>query len=386
MFRNAYRLPFRLLGIPLDLDISFLLILPLLAWMIANNIPAFIDAFDLKIDPSVLRESVHPYLLGTTAALGLFASIIIHELGHSVVGRRFGMETISITLWILGGMARFKEISKRPGAEAIMAIAGPLTSYALSGIFWLGLLITPAESSALLFVLSYLMWMNIILATFNLLPAIPLDGGRVLRSLLALRMGHFRATQTSVTVGRYFAIFLGIVGIASFNIFMVLVAFFVLMAGASEEQIATFSSMLRGVKVRDVMTRSVKTVPPDMSVPDLLEKMFREKHLAYPVVDRSGATLGIVTLRDIQPEAVPINGTDPINRTAPQLVSAVMLPSESISPLESSFDAFERISQHASGRLLVIDSAGNLEGIISKSDLVQAVQIRTVGRALTQAS
>jgi Zn-dependent protease len=374
MFRKAYRLPFRLLGIPLDLDITFLLVLPLFAWIIANNIPAYIETFGLQIDPKALQEVIHPFFLGLAAAVGLFVSVVIHELGHCVVGRYFGMKITSITLWLLGGMAQFKEISKRPGVEALMAIAGPLTSYALGGLCWLALSATPSALPALQFVVSYLMWMNVILATFNLLPALPLDGGRVLRSLLALRMSHVDATQTAVSVSRFFAFLLGLVGFVSFNVFMLLVAFFVFMAGTSESQLATVSAMLQGIRVRDVMTRAVKTVPPEMRVSALLEKMFAEKHLAYPVLNEAGNTVGIVTLRELQHPGETGDGT--LN------VGAVMTDVGTIEPDDSAFDAFMKISQHPTGRLVVSGPDDKLEGIISKTDLVQAIQLRMVGKAL----
>ncbi|MDQ3398992.1 MAG: site-2 protease family protein, partial [Deinococcota bacterium] len=128
MFQNAYRLPFRLLGIPLQLDITFLIVLPLFAWIIGSQLPRFIELFNLPIDPAPLSVGFTPFLLGFLAALGLFVSVVVHELGHSVVARRYGVKVKSITLWLLGGMAQLETMPKAKGAEAVVAVTGPLTS------------------------------------------------------------------------------------------------------------------------------------------------------------------------------------------------------------------------------------------------------------------
>jgi Zn-dependent protease len=379
VFRKTYRLPFKLLGIPLELDVTFLIVLPLFAWIIARNIPAYVELFNLDLTPESLesfQQGSLPLILGLTAAIGLFASVVIHELGHSVVGRAYGMEITSITLWILGGMARFKEISRRPGAEAVMAIAGPATSYALAGVFWLTLRVAPGNAESIVFLLSYLMWMNVILATFNLIPALPLDGGRVLRSLLALRMDHAQATQVAAGVSRFFAFGLGLLGLVTFNLLLVLIAFFVLMTGSSESQLATVRAALEDIPVGDLMTSEVRTVSRDLTVPGLLDKMLTEKHLAYPVLGTEGEILGVVTVRELEHKGKVHQGEPPAT------VGDVMLTEfGTIRPDESAYNAFVRITQNGTGRLLV-ERDGRLVGILSKTDLIHAVQVRLVGKAL----
>ena len=133
MFRNAFRLPFKLLGIPIQLDLSFLFILPILVWIIASNLEAYIKVTGLDIDPKSLSQGLTPYVLGFAAAVGLFVSVLIHELGHAVVGRHYGFATKSITLWLLGGVAQFEKLPRQGRSEAIMAIAGPITSFGLAG-------------------------------------------------------------------------------------------------------------------------------------------------------------------------------------------------------------------------------------------------------------
>ena len=135
MFRNSISLPFKLLGIPLKLDISFLFVLPLFAWLIGSRIPAYIDLLGLEIDPVNFQDGLTPYFLGFIAALGLFISVVIHELGHAVTAKAFKVKTKDITLWFLGGVAQLEEMPRKRGVEAVIAIVGPITSLLLAGLF-----------------------------------------------------------------------------------------------------------------------------------------------------------------------------------------------------------------------------------------------------------
>src|SRR5215212_2036903 len=159
MFRKAYRLPFKLLGIPVLLDVTFLIILPVFALSIAGRVDYWARQVGVEDHPS-LHSAWVPYLLGLVTAVGLFASVLVHELGHSVVARMYGVKVRSITLWLLGGVAQFDEMPRQRGAEAVMAIAGPLVSVAVgllcaAGLYGLGPRWVPAR-----FVLNYLAYMN----------------------------------------------------------------------------------------------------------------------------------------------------------------------------------------------------------------------------------
>ncbi len=270
MFRNVYRLPFRLLGIPVQLDLTFLFVLPLLAWLIGSDLDKFIVAFDLNIDREPLTRGFRPYALGFFAALGLFFSILIHELGHSLVGQRFNLKIKSITLWVLGGMAEFESIPTQRGTEAVMAVAGPVTSFLLAGLVWMLQHAVPQPYGGLRFILAYLFYMNIVLGTFNLIPALPLDGGRVLRSLLAMRISYLKATKVAATLSKTLALVLGLGGFLSLNLWLMLIAFFIFVAVSGESSYASVSTVLRGIRVDDLMTRDVSTVPPEMKVSGLI--------------------------------------------------------------------------------------------------------------------
>lgn len=373
MFRTAYRLPFRLLGIPVDLDVSFLLIVPLLGWMIGRDLGNFILAVGLDVNPAPLTEGATPYALGVVAALGLFVSVLIHELGHAVVGRWFGLEIRRITLWILGGMAQFERIPRRRGREAIMAIAGPVTSYLLAVLAWLALGQLPRSLAGASFVVAYLFYMNVVLATFNLIPALPLDGGRVLRSLLALRLPYLRATLIAGATSKVLAVSLGLLGLVAGNLWLLLVALFIFMAVTGETQYATISAALRGIQVDDLMTRRVSTVWASTPVADLVERMFTERHLAFPVLEAGGELAGIVSLNDVR--AMRMRGLDEGATSVRDIMSRDVA---TIGMHESALEAFQRINASSSGRLIVTGELGRMEGIISKTDLLRILEVRMV--------
>ncbi len=366
MFKNALRLPFRLLGIPLYLDITFLIILPLLAWLIGGQLEQFLVLTGVAefIDIEPLIEGWTPYLLGLAAAVALFVSVVIHELGHAVTGRVYGVETERITLWLLGGMAHFKEMPRQRGAEAVVAIAGPITSFILGGLFWVFVQFTPTEMGGLYFVLLYSTYMNILLAVFNMIPALPLDGGRVLRSLLHLKMSRLRATQISAGISRVLAVGLGLFGLLAFNLFLILIAFFIYMAVTAETRYALFTETLSRFNVSALMSHPVATVTPEMSVNNVLEKMLAEARLAYPVKDREGTFIGEVTLEEVQ-------------RAPPhQTVANVMKPPpETIEVDTSATDLFDKMIRDDHHRLLVVDPDDFVVGIVTKTDLMRALQI-----------
>lgn len=376
MFRTAYRLPFRLLGIPVHLDITFLLILPVLAWVIGRNVEVYLEFFDLPIESERLQEGATPFLVGLVAAVGLFLSVLIHELGHSVVAKGYGVKVKRIVLWILGGMAQFESIPHRSGVEAMIAIAGPATSFALVLLFHVAQTALPSQAAIPQFVLTYLLYMNVALASFNLLPALPLDGGRVLRSLLALKVPYFQATRICAGTSKALALLMGLVGFLFYNIFLMLIAFFVYIAATGESQAANVSEVLKGMTVEDLMTRKVKTVRSDSQAVDLLGKMLRERHLGYPVVTGSGELVGVIALEDIQQLD---SSSEDCSTTVDRMMSTKV---STISEKASAWEAFRWMSQNSFRRLMVVDPQGMLKGIITKTDLIRAIQVRTVDFSL----
>jgi Zn-dependent protease/CBS domain-containing protein len=378
MFRNAYTLPLRLLGIPVRLDISFLFILLLFTWVIGLQVGIFVRLFTsllgTPIDPLPLAQGGTPYLLGFLSTLGLFVGVVLHELGHAVVARRFGVQVKDITLMFLGGVVQFDEMPRQRGAEAVVAIAGPITSLLVAGVCWLLLQVVPTGLNAALFVLAFLTFQNTLLAFFNLLPALPLDGGRVLRSLLALRLPYLRATEIAAAVSRVIALGLGFYGVLNLNLLLVILAFFIYTAVRSETQYAQTSELLEGIRVRDLMTPEVVAVAPDWPVSRLMQLMFTHKHLGYPVLE-DGRLVGFVKLQHVQGLESGATVRDIMAREV-----------NTIAPEAAALDAFRRINEHDLGRLVVVNAQGEMVGILSKTDLIRTLQVRLAGGEFPQAT
>lgn len=351
---------FRILGIPVHLDLSLLLVLPLLAFLIAGNLPLYLDLFGLPPDPRLL-QGPWPFLLGLLAALGLFLSVLLHELGHALTARRYGVETRRITLWLLGGMAQMERIPKEPQKELAIALAGPLVSLVLALLFRL----SRVEAGTLGFLTHYLALVNLMLALFNLLPALPLDGGRVYRALLALRKPYALATRQAVALSQAVALALGLFGLLVFNPFLILIAFFVYMASRAEAEATLLAQALAGLRVRDLMTENPITVPPDLSVREVLELALAHRVSGFPVVE-GGRVLGVVGLEGL-------DGADPL---AP--VGRYLQPPLVLSPEEEALTALERMAERNYTRALVVEE-GRLLGILSKTDLLRAFQVRLLG-------
>ncbi len=367
MFRSAITLPFKILGIPIKLDMSFLLVLPLFAFLIGSQIPTYVQLFARGVDATAIQTGATPYILGLIAAIGLFSSVLIHELGHAVTARYYKVETKEITLWFLGGLARFDEIPKQRGAEAVTAIAGPITSMLLAGIFFL-LYRSVSGSTAILFIFGYLATTNFALAIFNLLPALPLDGGRVLRSLLALRLPYVRATQISGNISRILAILLGIYGLFTGQIFLLAVAFFIYNAVNAETKHAVISEGLDHLFVADLMTKDVSTVYPDMPLSQFERMIYYRHFTGYPVVSNDNKVVGFAKLQDVN----QFRNEDGVI-TEQKTISDIMTEVESIPSTESATNALKRLANSPVGRFVVINEAGQMEGLVSKTDLMNVI-------------
>lgn len=361
MFQRGLTL-FRILDIPIQLDLSLLLTLPLLAFLIGGNLPIYLELFGFPQDPALL-QGPWPFLLGLLAALGLFLSVLLHELGHALTARRFGIETKRITLWLLGGVAQMEKIPREPQKELWIALAGPAVSFALALFFRLA----SADAGALGFLTHYLALVNVMLGLFNLLPALPLDGGRVYRALLAFRKPYLQATRHTLALSQAVAWALGLFGLFVFNPFLVLIAFFIYMASRAEVEASLLAQALSGLKAKDLMTKDPLVIPPSLSVQDVLGLALVHKVSGFPVVEE-GRVLGVVGLEGLE-------GANPMAPVVLYLKDPLIL-----SPEEDALTALERMGEHGYARALVMEG-DQLVGILSKTDLLRAFQVRMLGHS-----
>jgi Zn-dependent protease/predicted transcriptional regulator len=360
-------------GIPFKLDITFLIILPVFVWLIGAQIgdvvPLFNDAFGTSLETETLTAGNREWIVGFVAAVSLFTSVALHELGHAAVALSYGYEIESITLWLLGGIAKPAELPTEWQHEFWIAVAGPVVNVVIALGCGAALVVVPA-SDVLVFLLLYLALLNIVLPVFNMLPAFPLDGGRVLRALLARNQSYVRATRQAAAVGKGMALLLGIVGLLAFNFILVAVAFFVYIAATSESRQMMLDAAFEGMAVQSVMTKTGKlsTVDVALSLDELLDVMFEERHSGYPVIE-DGEFVGIVTLSDVQ----SADSSD-------ESVRDVMTPTEqlaTVSPSTDVMDAFTTIGTEDVGRLPVVDDDGSLAGIITRTDMMRAFRVVT---------
>jgi Zn-dependent protease/predicted transcriptional regulator len=357
----------RIAGIRIGVNWTWLIVFALIVWSLAMAV--FPDQ-----NPG-LGDGVY-LAMALVAAIAFFSSLLVHELGHAVQARREGMEIEGITLWLFGGVATFKGMFPSAGAEFRIAIAGPLVSLAL-GLAFIGaaLLITGAEAAD--GVAAWLGYINLALLVFNMLPALPLDGGRVLRSALwAGRDDFAAATRIAAGIGRGFGyLFIG-GGVALFfwadatgGLWLAFIGWFLLGAASGEAAYAAVREAVGDLRVRDVMVRDPKTVEPSQTIGELMDDVvWKHRYTTYPVVER-GRAVGLLPFRCVA--QVPRGEWD--ERT----VRDCMLPVDEVpalraeQPLEQAFASLG----DGVGRGLVLDGE-RLVGFLSITDLVRALEVR----------
>jgi Zn-dependent protease/CBS domain-containing protein len=348
---------FSISGIPVELHISFLLLIIIIFAL------AFFGIFTLYVAFLIIL---------------LFVTVVIHEFSHSYVAKRYGVTVERIILLPIGGVSAMGEIPKDPSQELKIAVAGPLTNIIIAVFCLLGLIITGGigyltvssffisntPTADINLFLSNFLGINLVLGIFNLLPAFPMDGGRVLRAFLARRMSYVKATKTAATIGKQFAILMAIFGIF-FNFILILIAIFIYIGADQEYKAIMVSSMLEGLSVKDIMTRKVSTLNPDTPVSEALNIMFKQRHMGYPVIDKDNL-VGIITFDDIS--RVP---EEKRNIPVKDIMSKKLVLA---SPDEPVFNTFEKISRNNIGRLPVTENE-KLVGIISKTDIMKVLEM-----------
>lgn len=282
---------FRVRGIPVRLHYTFALVLPYLAWAIARTIPALARLAQMSPAELVLP----PLALGAMLALGLFACVLIHEFAHVFAGLRGGARVSGVTLMLVGGVSEVIEFPRRPIGEVAMALAGPLASVALAVASFL--LFGAVRSPDVRFGLHYLGYVNLGLAVFNLIPAFPMDGGRILRAVLNLFTSRVRATTIAAWAGQVIAIAFLLAGAYILNWVLLFIGVLVIVGARSELKMVRSTAQLEGITVGQAMQRFPPVVDVEERMSMLLERMRRELRTTYFVV-RGTELVGAVTLEE----------------------------------------------------------------------------------------
>jgi Zn-dependent protease len=355
----------RVAGIRIGLNWSVLVLLALLMWTLATGI--FPDT-----NPG-LGDNAY-FTMAVIASLAFFASILLHELGHAVQARRDGMEIDGITLWLFGGVARFAGMFPSAGAEFRIAVAGPLVSLLLGGGF-VGIALVPGLPEPVNAVCAWLGFINLALLAFNLLPALPLDGGRMLRAAIWHWKGDLRrATRLAAGGGRLIAYALIGLGVALFllqgvfsGIWLAFVGWFLLQAAGAEARALAAPSPLAGLRVRDVMVADPVTTSPWLTLAEFADRTdWSGRHTAYPVVD-DGQAVGLVPLRCL--------AEVPREDWAVRRVADCMVRRERLATLTADDDlaaALAALRRSEQGRALVLDG-DRLVGLLSITDVARAL-------------
>jgi Zn-dependent protease/CBS domain-containing protein len=377
--KSSWRL-FRIAGIDIGVHYTWLFIFILISWSLAQG----------------LFPQQHPgwstltyWAMGIFTALALFISVLLHELAHSLVANARGMKVGSITLFIFGGVSNLEEEPAKPRTEFAMAIVGPLTSLVLGFILW-GLafalagapvsftdLIDGAKfSSPLASVIGYLGWINILLAIFNMIPGFPLDGGRVLRSILWGSTGSLRkATNAAAIVGRLFGwafIAYGVFQVLGGNwlggIWIAFIGWFLSSAADASRRELTLREHLSGIKVKDVMNTQPGGVGPETTVEEVVGNIFRRLHGRAVPVCQNDKLLGIITIDDVKKLPREQWAVTPVERIMTRE------PLYTVSPEDGLHNAFKMIAQHAINQVLVTLD-GKCIGMLSRADIIAHLQL-----------
>lgn len=364
MFKKSIKL-FNLLGFEVKIDLSWIILAALITWSLSTGYFPF-EYRNLSI-PTY-------WIMGLVGALALFFSIIVHELSHSIVAKKYGIPMKGITLFIFGGVAEMSEEPVSPKAEFVMAIVGPISSLAIALILYViyriseGIIPIPV-----LGVIRYLAWINGILAVFNMLPAFPLDGGRVLRSFLWRWKNNLQtATRITSKIGAGFGIILIILGVFSIfssnfigGMWWVLIGMFLYSAATMSYRQLLVKKALEGEPVDRFMKTDPITVPPSISIEELVaDYVYHHHYKMFPVVEND-KLIGCVTTRHIK--EVPRENWA---QTKVGDITDQCGVDNTIPPGTDTVQALKTLHQTGSSRLMVVEGKDKLVGIISLKDIM----------------
>lgn len=358
-------------GIEIGINWSILLIFFLIAWEMA----------DLVLPVYRPHEPTAAYwIVGVATTAIFFATLLAHEVSHSLVAKHHGVNVRRITLWLFGGVSELESEALDAGTDFRIAVVGPLTTLIFAAVFGaiaLSLGPRPGLGGLIIAAVGWLAWMNVILGVFNLLPGAPLDGGRVLRAVLWRRSGdRLAAALAADRAGEFLGYLLIVVGaiefvtVSIFGIWIVFMGWFLLAAARSEQNSVVMRSSLTGVRVSDVMTKNPTVFDPTMTVGEMVDRHLLTHHFGtFPLVGTSGEVEGLTTMSRIR--RVPAN-----QRSTTRLgdIAAFRANVPVATPDEPIADLLTRMQASPDGRALVLDAQGQLVGIVSPTDVARYVQ------------
>ena len=359
----------KIAGIDIFIHVSWLIIIVLLTWSLATGwFPVLYPGW----------STITYWVVSLIAALLLFVAVLVHELAHSLVARARGLQVKNITLFIFGGVSNIEQEPQTPGVEFQMAFVGPLTSLVIGGVAYLLLLALGNNTSPLAAILRYLAVTNILLGIFNLIPGFPLDGGRVLRSIVWKLSGSLRtATRITTLVGEVIAYLFILLGIWLFfggnlldGIWLGFIGWFLLSAAQSANAQSMLQSMLKGVTVGEVMNPSPLTVPANISLQKLVDDYFLPRGLRSAMVMQNDQLVGLITLGDIR--------SVPREQWSQVPVGHVMIPVNKlhvVSPQQNLNDVLPLMAGRDVNQLPVVQD-GRLAGVLSRDAIMRYLEVR----------
>lgn len=363
----------KLLGVPISIDISWLVIFALIVYTLAVG---YFPQANPHFTPAM------NWLAGIIAGLMLFVSVLLHELMHSYVAKKNGIGIGGITLFIFGGVSKMRDEPRTPEAELKMAIAGPATSFALAAIFWaVAFFGGPAHLTEFGYqIVVYLAFINLMLGIFNMLPGFPLDGGRVLRAILWGSLNNLdRATRYASYVGQAFAyifIFAGFAGMLLLRgfflsgLWLIFIGWFLNNAAQQSYQQVALRRALSGVDVHRVMSTDFPHVDPNMCLDDFVhDYLLKYDYTAFPVT-QDDSLAGIITVNEVR--------NLPREKWPETPVSAVTRPPEEERVIDENDDAFDALMHMAEGNLnrLIVMHDGKLKGIVTQDSIINLVRTK----------
>jgi len=314
-------------------------------------------------------------LAETLFILALFGCVILHEFGHILMARRFGVRTPDVILLPIGGVARLERIPEEPRQEFLIAIAGPMVTLLIAVVLYVGLVLSGSPPSLASFApdtgsfAARIMFVNVWLLAFNLIPAFPMDGGRVLRALLATRVGLLRATRAAGAVGQVLAVTMGLIGLAKGEAILVLIAFFVFIGAATEASAVETRAAGQGLDVAHMMVTQFRTIPSHATLAEAVDLLLAGEQREFPVVDNLGRIEGLLTRDNL------IRG---LRERGPQstVADAMTSPAPTVAPNTPFQEGLERLRASGLPALPVVDGAGALIGLLTMENISELLLIR----------